>query len=251
MPGVRAIIFDLGGTLWHWPRKDPTRDGHWLWCRSYDHALRTVSGSSPLVRTGREAFADALVAAETEYRRRAKAEGRSRAPQDIASDGLRRLGIRPDKEETSALLGGYGRVAAGWATPFPDAAPTLSRLRGSGYLLGALSNTWWSPRWLDEDLKNLGLADFFDAIVYSSDLPHAKPHRSAFLEAARRLDTEPAACVMVGDDPYADVAGARTAGMRTVWRRNGRPDTERGDVAPDATVDELFELPGLLRRDFW
>lgn len=247
MPEVQAIIFDLGGTLWHWPRKNPTRDGAWFWDRSYDHALQMLSHPTELALAGRKAFADAMVAAETAYRRRARSEGRSQAPRGIVSDGLRRLGVRSDGAETPAVIDGYGRVAPGWVEPFPGAAPTLSRLRDSGYRLGLLSNTWWSSRWLDEDLKNLGLADFFDAVLYNSDLPRAKPHPSVFLKAARRLDAAPTACVMIGDDPRCDVAGAQDAGLRTVWNRDGRTDAEPGDVAPNATVESLSELPALLR----
>lgn len=250
MPEVQATIFDLSGTLWHWPRRDPTRDGPWFWGHAHDHALRTLPPSHGLVRVERETFAAAMVAAEAEYRRRARTQGRSRTPQDVAVDGLRRLGVRAGNAGVSAVLDGYRRAAVGWPAPFPDARPALRRLRDGGYRLAVLSNTWWPARWLDEDLHNLGLVRLFDEILYTSGLSHAKPHGSVFLEA-RRLDTDPAACVMVGDDPYTDVAGARNAGMRTVWRRNGRPDAELGDATPDATVDGLFELPGLLRRDLW
>lgn len=244
----RAIILDLGGTLWHWPRRDPTRDGPWFWGRAYDHAIQILPDPATLTRVGREAFAGSMVAAETDYRRRARAEGRSQTPRGIAADGFRRLGVRPLEEEIAAVLGGYGRAAVGWTAPFPDAAPTLSRLREAGYRTGILSNTWWPSRWLDEDLRNLGLLGLFDEVLYTSDLPHAKPHPSVFLEAARRLDAEPAACVMVGDDPLCDVSGAGRAGMKTVWKRASGPDAGLGGAVPDAVVTHLAELPALLRR---
>jgi putative hydrolase of the HAD superfamily len=50
----------------------------------------------------------------------------------------------------------------------------------------------------------------------------------------------------VGDDAVADVAGARAAGLRTVWvNREGR--AWEGEVTPDAEVRNLWELPGILR----
>lgn len=248
MRGPRAIIFDGGGTLWHWPRKDPTRDGPWFWGRAYDHAIHALPDPAPLTRVGREAFAGSMVGAETEYRRRARAEGSSQTPQGITADGFRRLGIRPLEEEIKAVLDGYGRGASGWAAPFPDTAPTLSRLRDAGYRTGILSNTWWSSRWLDGDLRNLGLAGLFDEILYTSNLPHAKPHPYVFAEAARRLDVEPAACVMVGDDPLCDVFGAGRAGMKTVWKRASAPDAGLDGAAPSEVVTRLAQLPALLRR---
>jgi len=52
--------------------------------------------------------------------------------------------------------------------------------------------------------------------------------------------------VMIGDRQVDDVSGARAVGMRAIWRRNdsGFPAS---DVAPDAVVDALAELPPLLR----
>jgi putative hydrolase of the HAD superfamily len=52
---------------------------------------------------------------------------------------------------------------------------------------------------------------------------------------------------MIGDRQIDDVAGAKGAGMRGIWRRNdsGFP---AGDVTPDAVVDRLSELPDLLQK---
>jgi putative hydrolase of the HAD superfamily len=82
--------------------------------------------------------------------------------------------------------------------------------------------------------------------VYTSDLPSSKPHPSVFREVASRLGVPAEACVMIGDRQIDDVSGARAIGMRAIWRRNdsGFPTSE---VAPDAVVDALAELPDLLR----
>ena len=245
-PGdVEAIIFDLGGTLWHWPDKDPAREGIWFWGRSYDHCTGLLPVSSGISRVGREAFAAAMVAAEEDYRQRARAEARSSTPDLIAADGLRRLGIRPHPQEVSVALEGYGRAAVGWATPFPDAVPTLFRLRDAGYGIGVLSNTWWSAARLDADLGRLGLAGPVDVALYTSGLRQTKPHPTVFLEAAERLGVLPGRCVMVGDDPLCDVSGALAAGMKAAWKRGGRPVPNPGDAQPTATIDHLAELPGM------
>lgn len=246
-----AFVFDLGGTLWHWPDRNPTRDGIWFWGQSYDHCIGLLPISSGILRVGREAFAAAMVAAEEDYRQRARTEARSRTPDLIAADGLRRLGIPPHPQEVSMTLKGYGRVAVGWATPFPDATPTLFRLKTAGYGIGVLSNTWWQAAWLDADLGRLGLASLVDAALYTSGLRRTKPHPSVFLEAAKRLGVPPDRCVMVGDDPLCDVSGALAAGMKAVWKRNGRPVPAPGDGQPTAMIYHLAELPGMfgLRPD--
>jgi putative hydrolase of the HAD superfamily len=62
-----------------------------------------------------------------------------------------------------------------------------------------------------------------------------------FDRAAARLGVPNAAVVHVGDNPIADVAGAKAAGMRTVLL-GSLPTT----VAPDAQIASLAELPAQL-----
>jgi putative hydrolase of the HAD superfamily len=53
--------------------------------------------------------------------------------------------------------------------------------------------------------------------------------------------TDPATCVFVGDRPYDDVHGAKSAGMRAVLVPNSDvPAFEAG--VPDAVVTRLAEL---------
>jgi putative hydrolase of the HAD superfamily len=162
------------------------------------------------------------------------------------SEGFRRLGTPVGDHALIAALDGYARAVAGWCTVFPDTRDTLATLRERGYRLGLLSNTWWAAKWHNADLAAHGLAGLLDELVYTSDLPHSKPHPSVFREVASRLGVFPAACVMIGDRQIDDVQGARAVGMRAIWRRNdsGFPTSQ---VTPDATVDALAELPSLLR----
>jgi putative hydrolase of the HAD superfamily len=49
--------------------------------------------------------------------------------------------------------------------------------------------------------------------------------------------------VYVGDHPNADIAGAKAAGMRTIWKR----DRYWGECqTADAVIEELPELPPIL-----
>ena len=162
------------------------------------------------------------------------------------SDGFRRLGTNVDEAALLAVLDGYARAVAGWCTVYADTRETLATLRERGYRLGLLSNTWWAAAWHNADLAAHGLAPLLDELVYTSDLECSKPHPAVFREIALRLGIAPEACVMIGDRQVDDVSGARAVGMRAIWRRNdsGFPAS---DVAPDAVVDALAELPPLLR----
>ena len=95
------------------------------------------------------------------------------------------------------------------------------------------------------DLATHGLDALLDATLYTSEVPHSKPHPSVFLEAARRLGVAPEACVMVGDRMIDDVSGAQSAGMRGIWKRNAHTPV-RDDIRPDAIVDRVAEVPAIV-----
>lgn len=236
----RAVVFDLGGTLVQWP--DWEGGAPAKWGLAYD-ALRAADAD---FTAPRERFVAAMREAEKAHWERVDRDHWSGPPTGLVGDGFRRLGVAADERALLTALDGYAGAVAGWCTAFADTRETLGLLRERGYRLGLLSNTWWAADWHNADLAAHGLAGLLDELVYTSDLPHSKPHPSVFREVASRLGVVPAACVMIGDRQIDDVEGARAVGMRAIWRRNesGFPTS---DVTPDATVDALAELPSLLR----
>jgi putative hydrolase of the HAD superfamily len=240
MTAPRAVVFDLGGTLVHWP--DWESGAVVKWGAAFD-ALR--SGADGMTAS-RDDFIAAMRAAEKAHWERVDREHWSGPPTGVVSEGVRRLGADVDERAQLAILDAYARAVAGWCSVFPDTRDTLALLRERGYRLGLLSNTWWAAAWHNADLATHGLTDLLDELVYTSDLEHSKPHPSVFREVASRLEVPPEACAMIGDRQIDDVSGARAVGMRAIWRRNesGFPTSE---VAPDAVVDALAELPDLLR----
>lgn len=241
MTAPRAVVFDLGGTLVHWPDWDEGAAAKWA--AAYD-ALAAIEPSRAWPT--RDEFVVAMRAAEKAHWLRVDGEQWSGPPTGLVSDGFRRLELDVDERVLLAVMDAYARAVAGWSSVFPDARDTLVTLRERGYRLGLLSNTWWAAEWHNADLAAHGLGDLLDELVYTSDLPHSKPHPAVFGEVAARLAVRPAACVMIGDRQIDDMAGAKAVGMRGIWRRNasGFPTS---DVVPDAVVDRLSELPPLLR----
>lgn len=71
-------------------------------------------------------------------------------------------------------------------------------------------------RWvIDRQLSHLGIGDCFQAIVTAEDTKLHKPHPDVFLEAARQMGVEPAAC-LVFEDADLGVEAAQRAGMGCV-----------------------------------
>jgi putative hydrolase of the HAD superfamily len=124
---------------------------------------------------------------------------------------------------------------------FPDAAPALAILRAAGLKLGLITNG--SVRMQSRKLECLALAPIFDTILISEAEGIHKPDPEIFRRALERLNADPARAVFVGDDPEADVAGAKAAGMQAVWRRD--PCVLRV-VEADAVIEELGALVSLL-----
>ena len=106
---------------------------------------------------------------------------------------------------------------------YPEVPDALAALRRAGLRLGVISN--WDPR-LPELLEEIGLAGYFDVVVYSSEAGVEKPDRRIFHQALTRLRVAPGSAVHVGDSRLEDVEGATAAGMGALWldRKRGLGD---------------------------
>ena len=129
----------------------------------------------------------------------------------------------------------------------PDLKDTLTKLRQTGLKLGILSNTFVHGSSLDRHLQQAGVLDFFDPRIYSYQFSFRKPDPRIFLEAARRIDTDPARILYVGDRLDKDVRGARSAGMTPILKS---AYTNRKKNVPDGIfrVQYIAELPELIRK---
>jgi FMN phosphatase YigB (HAD superfamily) len=88
----------------------------------------------------------------------------------------------------------------------------------------------------------------FDGMLTSEELGLEKPHPATFAATQARLGVPADQCLMVGDDPIADIAAARAQGMATAWtgefRRGPTPD-----LPPDTC--KLRRLDDLLEHYAW
>jgi putative hydrolase of the HAD superfamily len=63
---------------------------------------------------------------------------------------------------------------------------------------------------------------FFDVITLSYEHGYVKQHPSIFVTTLEKLKASPNQSLHVGDDPIADIQGARSIGMKTVFiKRKG------------------------------
>lgn len=125
------------------------------------------------------------------------------------------------------------------------ARSVLEVLRGEGIPLGIISNSAFSGSALSDQLAELGLREFFDFLISSSDFGLRKPHRYLFEAAARQMRLQTQNVWYLGDRIDTDIAGARAAGMVAVWfERGGSPTLDV--VGADAKVHSWGEFRSLV-----
>jgi len=94
-----------------------------------------------------------------------------------------------------------------------DVVPTLQALKARGYRLGLLTNRR-DP--LQGYLDEIGLGQWLDFALVAGQIGAWKPSPEAFLKAAEAAEVAPAEAAYVGDNYYADILGAKQAGLQPV-----------------------------------
>jgi HAD superfamily hydrolase (TIGR01549 family) len=250
---IRAVLFDLGDTLWHFPNMPPFGAIRAETVRRVSDLLRGwgVEPEGPLFFLGR----DIRIAVEEETKRAYRTDRVSPDYPALCREVAARLGLTVSDSQTEELwdawnLGGqfFGR------TLFPDAIDTLRWLQERGFKVGAVTDrAYGGPRFLAE-LEEYGLDGYLQVVTISSNVGYLKPHPKIFQHALDALGVEAEETVMVGDSLRCDVAGAKGMDMVAVWKRPPLDEPTElgadkvdavGEIAPDYIIDNLWELTRL------
>jgi putative hydrolase of the HAD superfamily len=225
LTGVRAVLFDFGGTL----------DGDGIHWRSRFRASYARVGLplSPAAFEHAFAEADSRIAAQPRF----ADEGLAALLAEQVRQQMDVLAIR-DPAVASAVV---ADVLAQAQACLERSRQLLRRLRQ--LRLGVVSNFTGA---LERVCREAGLLPYLDVLVDSARVGVCKPDPEIFRLAVRRLQLPAASCVMVGDSFERDVAPARAAGLRAVWLRGPAPRPCPDPAMPDAIVASLAELPPLL-----
>jgi HAD superfamily hydrolase (TIGR01450 family) len=122
----------------------------------------------------------------------------------------------------------------------------LRLLKKGATLIGICADRVYpSPRGLE-----IGSGAFAHMLAYAANINPifcGKPQRSFFETLCRRLDVNPARCLLIGDNLESDVVGAKAVGMQTILTLTGvaRPSDLLNAPAqwqPDFVVEDLREL---------
>src|SRR5919109_2049994 len=201
--GIRAVLFDLDGTLRH---------NHPNGYEVFVEFLRELGYelNEAQLREGRRwthhywSVSPELQADLVEF------QGETRGFWIRHTERqLRALGVNGDLPALAARLGQLfdERYNPDHFVP-EDVVPTLQRLQALGYTVGLVSNRL-EP--LEVLVKELGLADFFVFTLSAGQAESWKPDPRIFHRALELAGTTPEATVYVGGNYYAGGEGARAA----------------------------------------
>ncbi|MGI8925717.1 MAG: HAD family hydrolase [Tepidiformaceae bacterium] len=128
---------------------------------------------------------------------------------------------------------------------FDDALETLQLVRAAGLRVGLITNGD-SPLQRDK-IERFDLARRLDVIVIEGEFGKGKPERAIFEHAVAAVGVRAEEAWHVGDNLYADVGGAKAAGLHAVWVHRERLELrEDVPVLPDRTIAHLPELRAAL-----
>jgi putative hydrolase of the HAD superfamily len=265
LPDIRAVLFDLYGTLFVSASGDIAGSDGEARGRALGLALEAVG--LPVDLNTADQAAVVLVEAITRTHERLKGRGLEYPEVDIRSilremlEYLRSRGSggeEPSRSLCEALAVEYEcRSNPTW--PMPGLAETLRGLREGDISLGIVSNAQFFTPLLfsalfDESLETLG----FDPglCVWSYRLLEAKPSQQLFrraLEPLTRRGIGPERVLYVGNDRVNDIWPAARAGMSTALfagdSRSFRPregDPRIRDVREDLLLTDLRQLLDVL-----
>jgi len=253
---IRAILFDLDNTLL---LEDEATEQ--ALARTGELAARRSRADADVVRTAAERTAEAILRASPSF---AYADaigiwwGEALWGEFVGDQpGLRALrafvpGYRRavwtqalaaaqvlDDGLANELAAAYPAFRRAMRPLDPAAEATLDDLART-YRLGLVTNGAADVQ--HEKLAATTLGSRFSTIVVSSDVGVGKPDPAVFRAALEALGVSADEAVIVGDSLERDIAGARAAGVRSVWLARAGDTAPGGSAVPDAKIRDLGEL---------
>ncbi|OPY33400.1 MAG: putative HAD-hydrolase [Methanomassiliicoccales archaeon PtaU1.Bin124] len=125
----------------------------------------------------------------------------------------------------------------------PGAKDALEKVRDRGYAIGLISDVAWGlpSEYPLRDLEFYGLNEYFDDLVFSTDVGLRKPHPRMFKLALYNLGADASESFYVGNSYRCDIKGAVAAGLKAYLKESGHPEKVDG-VIPTAVISSWDEL---------
>lgn len=225
--GVRACIFDAGGTLVHpdWTRL--SRIAHDVSGRSFESAEMSRAFGEMLKIVGIEMQPEGFVLPEEMKR-----------PHWVFRRMYGALGL--DESACTEVMERLNAAHADrhvWCGIDHEVPRVLAELRRQGLAIAVISNT--DDGRLIDSLAACGIADSFDLLIDSHVVGLRKPDAAIFHLALERLSLDARDAAYIGDSYVHDALAARAVGLRGVL-------LDPLDLHPESVCPRIKSLGELL-----
>jgi HAD superfamily hydrolase (TIGR01458 family) len=255
LSGIRTVLLDLDGTLYVGSRVVAGAPEAVRWLRDQGLTVRfcTNTDSIPpagladrLARLGLEAAEDELVTPIAVAAQLLASTDEARVLA-VAADGVCQL--------LAGFLAGPGEPVThvlvadpSYGATYDDLDAAFRALRAGAELVATQVNRI-AVRDDGEHLDTGGWVRLLEYATGQTARVLGKPSPEFFTAPLDALGRGPDTALVVGDDLAADVGGGRAVGAATVLVRTGKGDRPQpgAEAEPDAVVDSVADLPGLLR----
>ncbi|WP_308222882.1 HAD family hydrolase (plasmid) [Metabacillus halosaccharovorans] len=137
-----------------------------------------------------------------------------------------------------------GLYKSNWSV-YEDVVPCLKQLKQDGFRLGIISNGDYGQQL--EKLESLGIRNYFDSIITSSEIGVAKPNPTIFKDACVKANVSIQQSYYIGDRLETDAIGSNDAGMVGIWL-NRKTNTAHPNTNVKI-IHSLNELTALINRN--
>lgn len=200
---IKAVFFDIDDTLYCF------RDCHARGMAAITAYAEKRLGVAP------EDFNRALKEAETEIYARLGFDNSAIHNRQIRFQrALEILGL-PIYPHTVTLYNIYWDTMISYAEPEPGLLDFIDRLKEMGIYIGIVTDMTTDIQW--RKLAHLGIAPLVDGFVASETAGVEKPGHGVYELCRAGAGCAPEECLVIGDNPDKDMAGARGAGMEEAW----------------------------------
>lgn len=120
-----------------------------------------------------------------------------------------------------------------------DGAHEVLQNAARKYMIGVLSNGFSNVQY--HKLRSTGLWRYVQRMVLSDEIGVNKPDERLFRYAEAAVGATPQQCVLIGDNPDADIVGAINAGWKAIYfNRHGKPAIVPGVPEVDSLNSIIF-----------
>lgn len=229
---LRAVLFDIGGTLIDYPSLDTFEN-------VCEKRWRDIIGPHPEI----------LMRMHEIYKQERETSFQSlrEAILSIFLDkALKESRLFLDSKDRETILRKFYYFSMQkHARPYKGAAKLLKAIKNKDLKIGLISNTPFAGEYHEEDLKRFRIFSYFDIRIWSSEFGLRKPHPAIFYKALQLLKVVPREAIYIGDKFSRDVEGPNRVGMRAILiNQKGEKKEFFG-----WQVNELNEILKIIKKD--